>query len=770
MVKRSHAVAKRSHDTLERSHDGARQVAESRILIVGLGLIGGSLAAALKAGGYRGEIVACDRDPDEIARGIAMGVIDDGGSELTPWVEASSLIVLAVPVMAMQGVMEALRPLLDDQVVTDVGSTKLAIRTAAEAVFGALPARFVLGHPIAGSEKSGVAASNATLYRRHKVILTPEPDNDPQAVARVRALWAACGAEVLEMAVERHDQVLARTSHLPHLLAFSLVDSLARQDERLEIFRYAAGGFRDFTRIAGSDPVMWRDVFTANRDAVLAALDDFEAGVARLRVAVERGDGDAMLATLDRASHARHYFDTLLNQTRYQAMEQRNIRYRVQPGGSVRGTIRVPGDKSISHRSIMLGALAEGVTQVQGFLEGEDSLATLQAFREMGVAIEGPHQGRVTIHGVGMHGLKAPVGPLYVGNAGTAMRLFAGLLAGQAFDTELTGDVSLTRRPMGRVADPLRAMGAVIETAEGGRPPLKIKGGQALKGIDYAMPMASAQVKSCLLLAGMYADGETRVREPAPTRDHTERMLNGFGYPVSRDGDLAWLNGGGTLTAGPIDVPSDISSATFFLVAAAITPGSDLTLEHVGVNPTRIGVINILKAMGADLVLSNQHEVGGEPVADIRVRYTPLKGIEIPADQVPLAIDEFPALFVAAASAEGTTRLRGAEELRVKESDRLQAMADGLAALGVEVTLYADGIDIVGRLDGQGDDGPSYGGGRIDSLGDHRIAMAFSVAALRAREAIVIDDCANVATSFPGFIELARKVGLALEERAEEGA
>ncbi|WP_244613032.1 bifunctional prephenate dehydrogenase/3-phosphoshikimate 1-carboxyvinyltransferase [Modicisalibacter radicis] len=761
---------------VEPSHGGARSVAEPRILIVGLGLIGGSLAAALKAGGYRGGIVACDRDPGEIARGIAMGVIDDGGSELAPWVEASSLIVLAVPVMAMQAVMTTLRPLLDDQVITDVGSTKLAIRTAAEAVFGALPARFVLGHPIAGSEKSGVAASNPALYRGHKVILTPAPGNDPQAVARVRALWTACGAEVLEMAVERHDQVLARTSHLPHLLAFSLVDTLARQDERLEIFRYAAGGFRDFTRIAGSDPVMWRDVFTANRDAVLAALDDFEAGVARLRTAVERGDDDAMLATLDRASHARHYFDTLLNKTRYQAMEQRNIRYRVQPGGSVRGTIRVPGDKSVSHRSIMLGALAEGVTEVQGFLEGEDSLATLQAFREMGVAIEGPHQGRVTIHGVGMHGLKAPVGPLYVGNAGTAMRLFAGLLAGQAFDTELTGDVSLTRRPMGRVADPLRAMGAVIETAEGGRPPLRIKGGQALKGIDYDMPMASAQVKSCLLLAGMYAEGETRVREPAPTRDHTERMLNGFGYPVSRDGDLAWLSGGGKLTAGPIDVPSDISSATFFLVAAAITPGSDLTLEHVGVNPTRIGVINILEAMGADLELSNQHEVGGEPVADIRVRYTPLSGIEIPADQVPLAIDEFPALFVAAASAEGTTRLRGAEELRVKESDRLQAMADGLAALGVDVTLHDDGIDIVGRLEGRGDDGPSYGGGRIDSLGDHRIAMAFSIAALRAREAIEIDDCANVATSFPGFIELARKVGMTLDEQAgatyrdEEGA
>ncbi|GHA90840.1 bifunctional prephenate dehydrogenase/3-phosphoshikimate 1-carboxyvinyltransferase [Modicisalibacter luteus] len=744
----------------QRSVSDAGGVNEPRILIVGLGLIGGSLAAGLKASGYKGKIAACDRDPAEIEQGVALGVIDEGGTELAALVPGSSLIVLAVPVLAMEPVMAELAPLIEDQVVTDVGSTKLAIHQAAERVFGRLPPRFVLGHPIAGSEKSGVAASNPSLYRRHKVILTPQSDTDPEAVARVRALWQACGAQVLEMDVARHDQVLARTSHLPHLLAFSLVDTLARQDERLDIFRYAAGGFRDFTRIAGSDPVMWRDIFTANREAVLEALDDFEVGVARLRQAVTDGDGDAMLGIFDRASHARHYFDTLLNQTRYQAMEQRNVRYRVSPGGSVLGTIRVPGDKSISHRSIMLGALSEGVTQVQGFLEGEDSLATLQAFREMGVVIEGPHQGRVTIHGVGMHGLKKPAGPLYVGNAGTAMRLFAGLLAGQAFDTELTGDASLTKRPMGRVADPLRQMGAVIETAEGGRPPLKIKGGQALMGIDYDMPMASAQVKSCLLLAGMYAQGETRVREPAPTRDHTERMLNGFGYPVNREGAVAMLQGGGRLTAAPIDVPSDISSATFFLVAAAITPGADLTLEHVGINPTRVGVINILKAMGADLELSDEREVGGEPVANVRVRYAPLKGIEIPVDQVPLAIDEFPALFIAAANANGVTRLRGAEELRVKESDRLQSMADGLAILGVENKLYEDGIDIVGS----GSDGPSYGGGHIDSHGDHRIAMAFTIAGLRASGNIVIDDCANVATSFPGFVDLARRVGLTLEE------
>lgn len=748
----------------------------SRIVIVGLGMIGGSLAAALRAAGVGASdgtvILACDPRADELRLGIEMGLVDEGSTHLTEVIEGASLVVLAVPVLAMRSVMLELSGLVSrlakDAVITDVGSTKAAVRDIAVEAFGSLPARLVLGHPIAGSEKSGVAASDAQLYQNHKVILTPCANTADDARQRVETLWRLAGAEVLCMDVERHDQVLARTSHLPHLLAFSLVDSLARQDERLEIFRYAAGGFRDFTRIAGSDPVMWRDVFTANRDALLDALDDFEAGLKRLRQAVARGDGDDMLATFDRARHARHYFESLLNQTSYQAeyqmQEPNSLRYLVAPGGSVSGRIRVPGDKSISHRSIMLGALSEGVTEVIGFLEGEDSLATLQAFREMGVAIEGPQQGRVVIHGVGMHGLKPPAGPLYVGNAGTAMRLFAGLLAGQAFDSELTGDTSLTRRPMSRVANPLREMGAVVDTAEGGRPPLKIKGGQPLKGIDYDMPMASAQVKSCLLLAGMYADGETRVREPAPTRDHTERMLNGFGYRVEREGDTCWLQGGGRLSAAPIDVPSDISSATFFLVAAAITPGSDLVLEHVGINPTRIGAINILQAMGADLRLDNVREVGGEPVADLHIRYAPLKGIDIPVDQVPLAIDEFPALFIAAANAEGTTRLRGAEELRVKESDRLQSMADGMTILGIDNTLFGDGIDIVGQRGG----GPNYDGGRVQSHEDHRIAMAFTIAGLRARAPIEIDDCANVATSFPGFVELARRVGLHLDELREE--
>ncbi len=357
-----------------------------------------------------------------------------------------------------------------------------------------------------------------------------------------------------------------------------------------------------------------------------------------------------------------------------------------------------------------------------------------------------------------MHGLKPPPGPLYLGNSGTSMRLLAGLLAGQRFDVTLTGDASLSRRPMKRVADPLASMGARIDTGEAGRPPLGIHGGVPLQGIRYELPMASAQVKSAVLLAGLYAKGATTVIEPAPTRDHTERMLSGFGYAVEKSGAVASLEGGGRLHACEIDVPADISSAAFFMVAASIVPGSDLGLEHVGVNPTRVGVINILRAMGADIQLTNERVAGGEPVADIRVRHAALHGIHIPEDQVPLAIDEFPAIFVAAACATGTTVLTGAGELRVKESDRIQAMADGLATLGIEARPTPDGIEIRGG---------TLGGGRVKSFDDHRIAMAFAVAGLAAQAPVTIDQCQNVATSFPGFVSLARRAGFSLMELQE---
>lgn len=427
----------------------------------------------------------------------------------------------------------------------------------------------------------------------------------------------------------------------------------------------------------------------------------------------------------------------------------------MQSGGVLSGRLRVPGDKSISHRSIMLGSLAEGVTHVTGFLDGEDCLCTLDAFRAMGVNIERRGSNELAIEGVGLQGLKAPSGPLYLGNSGTSMRLLAGLMAGQPFEVTMTGDASLSRRPMRRVTAPLTEMGAVIEATSQGTPPLRLRGGGQLKGIHYQMPVASAQVKSAILLAGLYAHGQTCVTEPAPTRDHTERMLEGFGYNVERKASTVCLRGGGRLRAARIDVPADISSAAFFLVGASIASGSDLTLEHVGINPTRIGVINILRAMGADIHVLNERTVGGEPVADLHVRSASLRGIRIPLDQVPLAIDEFPVLFIAAANAEGETVLTGAQELRVKESDRIQVMADGIRALGGDATPTPDGMIIRGK---------ALGGGRIDSRGDHRIAMAFAIAALRAQGPIVIDDCANVRTSFPGFVTLAQGVGLRISE------
>jgi 3-phosphoshikimate 1-carboxyvinyltransferase len=434
------------------------------------------------------------------------------------------------------------------------------------------------------------------------------------------------------------------------------------------------------------------------------------------------------------------------------------MEFKLLPGGTITGEARVPGDKSISHRSIMLGAIADGTTRVSGFLEGEDALSTVASFRAMGVEIEGPSDGKVTIHGVGMHGLKGPESAIDLGNSGTSIRLLSGLLAGQSFDTELSGDVSLQKRPMARVMDPLALMGARVDSAEGGRPPLRINGGSPLHGIHYDLPMASAQVKSCVLLAGLYAQGRTSVTEPAPTRDHTERMLRGFGYDVRNDNGVISLAGGGHLQGCDIDVPSDISSATFFLVAASIAPGSDLILTHVGINPTRTGVLNILSLMGADITLKNEREVGGEPVADIHVRYAPLHGIEIPEDQVPLAIDEFPALFIAAACAQGRTVLRGAEELRVKESDRIASMAEGLTTLGIKNEVLDDGIII---------DGGTMGGGVINTFHDHRIAMSFSIAALRAEEEIRVLDCDHVATSFPGFDAMARGLGLQITALAD---
>ncbi|WP_336683883.1 3-phosphoshikimate 1-carboxyvinyltransferase [Stenotrophomonas maltophilia] len=423
-------------------------------------------------------------------------------------------------------------------------------------------------------------------------------------------------------------------------------------------------------------------------------------------------------------------------------------------GQPLQGSLTIPGDKSVSHRSVMFAALADGTSHIEGFLEGEDTRATARIFSQLGVRIETPSASQRIVHGVGIDGLKAPDAPLDCGNAGTGMRLLAGLLAGQSFDCTLIGDESLSGRPMRRVTGPLSQMGAKIDTQDDGTPPLHVHGGQSLHGIDFASPVASAQIKSAVLLAGLYAQGETSVVEPHPTRDYTERMLSAFGVEIEFSPGKARLRGGQRLRATDIVVPADFSSAAFYLVAASIIPGSELRLKQVGLNPRRTGLLHALRLMGADITEENPAEQGGEPVADLVVRYAPLKGARIPEELVPDMIDEFPALFVAAAAAEGQTVVSGAAELRVKESDRLAAMATGLRALGMQVDETEDGATLHG--------GVRLGSGTIESHGDHRIAMAFAIAGQISDGEVRINDIANVATSFPDFDGLARGAGFNL--------
>ncbi|PNK59531.1 bifunctional prephenate dehydrogenase/3-phosphoshikimate 1-carboxyvinyltransferase [Psychrobacter sp. FDAARGOS_221] len=778
-----------------------------QVCIIGLGLIGASLAQAIKDRQLAERLVAVDRQATSIDAAIEAEVISAGSDTLADVVEGCDCIIVAVPVKAVGAVFSEIQLAMQqglisaDCIISDVCSTKQNVVEAAKQVFGELPSGLVPAHPIAGAEQSGFNARRGDLFVNHSLIICPIKTTHPEAQLQISDLWQAVGATIMKMDVAHHDAVLAYTSHLPHLLAFNLVEQLASHDDNMDIFRYAAGGFRDFTRIAASDPVMWHDIFIANKPALLTALDEYSDYLVNLRHLIEQEDSTQLLGLLGRAQSARKHFGHMLTSTPYTKKltetshtensmaqsTQASSTYIITPSRTIEGSIQVPGDKSISHRSIMFGSLAEGVTRVTGFLEGEDALATLQAFRDMGVTIEGPDNGNVVIHGVGINGLKPSRTPLYMGNSGTTMRLLSGILAAQKFDSVLTGDASLSKRPMERVAKPLREMGATLQTTgERGTAPISITGsdkrGNPLHGITYDMPVASAQVKSCLLLAGLWAEGTTTVIQPEISRDHTERMLSAFGYEVQVDGNRISVEGGGKLTACDIAVPADISSAAFFMVAASIAQNSEITITKVGMNPTRTGIIDILKLMNADISLSNETFVGGEPVADITIKSAQLKGIHIPEALVPLAIDEFPVLFVAASCASGQTVLTGAKELRVKESDRIAVMADGLTQLGVDCTVTEDGIIIEGKgVEGKGaatlnndtknatnhnDDLPAvFGGGEIYSHHDHRIAMSFAVASLRASDTITIKGVETVNTSFPGFSELANKIGMNIATR-----
>jgi prephenate dehydrogenase len=520
------------------------------VLIVGLGMIGGSIARGLKKANPKRLIIACDTDAQALQQAVDDGVVSHSGDLATVCPQADIIILAVPPLTVCELLPELLKFMAPSALITDVASVKSHIFTSSQQFSEEALANFVPAHPIAGSEQSGYSASVDDLFEQRNVILTPHAGNSTDSVATINSLWRELGANVLGMTRVRHDEVLAATSHLPHLLAYAIVDVLLKQEQSEDIFRYAAGGFADFSRLASSDAKMWSDIFVANSAAVEKVLDDYIHSLLIFKKAIQKKEHEKLEESFGAAKQARENFISQhFKPKKQEEMISNQLSFSVQPGGQVAGSIRVAGDKSISHRSIILASIANGITRVTGFLEGEDALNTVAAFREMGVTIVGPENGELTIYGVGKNGLRAPRKPLYMGNSGTAMRLLAGLLAAQSFDSELTGDESLMERPMNRVAVPLRSMGANIDTGDSGTPPLKIRGSK-LKGITYEMPIASAQIKSCLLLAGLYATGDTRIFEPTPCRDHTERMLQGFGYSVSVDAKEGASAGNGDRRAG----------------------------------------------------------------------------------------------------------------------------------------------------------------------------------------------------------------------------
>lgn len=729
-----------------------------KLVVIGLGLIGGSLAAAAKKRGLCTEVLGVARRDEVCAQAIALDVVDRATTELKKFAAelgAGDVIFIAVPTLTVGQVLADIRACISDDVtITDGASVKGSVAADVKRLWGGMPANVVLGHPIAGSEKSGVEAANPDLYERHRVILTPTAATGADHLARVTQLWQAVGAEVLHLDIQEHDDILAATSHLPHVIAYSLVDTLAHDSQNQNIFRYAAGGFRDFTRIASSDAIMWRDIMLANREAILQAIDLFALNLAGLRTAIQAGDAKHLTGVFSRAKAARDHFTKMLAQKAYREPLADKTCYRVAPGDPLEGSLVLPGDKSIAHRAIMLAAIAEGVSHLRGVTESEHTLASIQAFRDMGVVIDGPHHGEVTVYGVGLHGLKPPAGALYLGNSAISLRLLLGLLAGQGFAVELAGDRALNQRPLQRVVEPLTQMGAQLQATAGCKAPVQIAPSAPLQAITYTLPVASAQVKSALLLAGLYAQGTTKVVEPAELGDHTERMLAVFGVTVVRQGTEVSICGGQTLRAADCEVPGDFSAALFFIGAALVVPGSSLTLARVGINPTRIAAVDALRSLGADIRIINESAVGGEPWADIRAQASKLRGAVLPASLVQQLADELPSVVVLAALGAGQTVLEGAEQAFAKDAARLHALLQGLGALGLSAELTGGNLVVHGATPQTAE---------LDCAGEPTLALALALAGLACEGGALVKNCGALSEALPGFASLALRAGISLD-------
>lgn len=718
------------------------------VLIIGLGMIGGSFAKALKEKGLA-TLYGADRREGELALGVSSGVIDYPAELNADFIPQMDVIILATPVRAMESVLSTIKPFLQEKtLLTDVGSTKGSVVAAAKKVFGEVPSNFIPGHPIAGAEKSGVLAANAHLFEKHMAIVTPLSHSSPALLDRLHRLWGAVGAEVVSMDVEHHDHVLASSSHLPHLLAYTLVDALANSERSQDIFKFAAGGFRDFTRIASSDPVMWRDVFMANKEATLATLDQFTERLAYMRQAIEEGDGASMFGVFTRAKSARDHFLRLLEQrTIDHVHEPKAVSVTVSSASAIKGEISLLGDKSLSHQAITMACLSEGVSYLKNIDLSGDVRVTVQVFRDMGVVIEEIAADQLRIHGVGLTGLKAPIAPINVHQSGVTLHLLLPVLAGQNFSVKVVGEGSLLNHPLSALLDIVRAMGGKVLSSSADCLPITLEP-LARNNVSLTLSNVSGRLNVASIIAALYSPQEGKLLCQGQGKTHFEALLKCFGANISRCGE--WLSLiAGTLTGTEIELPGDVNRTAWLSLLATLSPGSNLTIHNAFVGRMASDYLPILKDNGAN-IQTTLHEDGFFETGEIEIEFAELSGFNLSAEQTYALRGELPLLCVAAAYASGVSCFDGISHLPYYYEDRILSLMDALVHVGVSCEIQSGALCITGGY-------PL--GGEMDSAGDYCLAMAMLALGVRSREEATVHDCQTLLEEFTELESVALQLG-----------
>ncbi len=725
------------------------QLPFGKVMIVGLGMIGGSFAKALKERGLA-ELYAVDRREGELALGVSTGVIDYPAELTEQFIAQMDVIVLATPVRAMASVLAEIKPYLAAHtLLTDVGSTKGSVVEAAVTVFGRMPANFIPGHPIAGAEKSGVLAANPQLFEKHMAIVTPVADSDPVLVDRLHRLWRAIGADVVSMDVDHHDHVLASSSHLPHLLAYTLVDALANSDRSQDVFKFAAGGFRDFTRIASSDPVMWRDVFLANKDATLATLDQFTERLADMRDAIEQGDGASMFGVFTRAKSARDHFLRLLEQrTIAPQKDTSSVSLSVLPASVIKGKVSLPGDKSLSHIAITMAALSRGVSHLTNVCLDGGVRVTIQALRDMGVVIETLSESSLRVHGVGLRGLKAPIAPINLHQSELSLYVLLPVLAGQPFVVSVTADDPLLNHVRADVFDLMRAMGTELEFERKDCLPVKMCPTQQAT-FSLSLDGASQKLIVSAFMACLFAEQEANLTEAPEDVTQMEVLLQGFGVGISRS-KTAVSVASGELVSTDVEIVADMYSCAWMALLASLLPGSELVMTNLGLDARAFAYFTLLKQMGADIELPDRNAAGLYE-GQVLVRFAELSAFQLSVDQTCQLRTLMPLLCVAAAYAKGESRIEGIGQLPYYHEDRVLALVEACNLVQVNARVESGCLRI---------DGGVPQGGELDCAGDQYLALAMLVLGARSKTVTQIEDCQTLLEEFSELDAQARQLGM----------